>query len=156
MNPWLWVIVVAAVPVIVLLWRLYRLGREVQAARARESFRLQHEHLEALVLEKASASGVPRGLRWLACRFAPESEFAKERKTGRIIVIVGVTVEFQAIEGGDMEGIAAVPLPRQGCAVLQFARGEWTTAGRVIFNLSPNQVIEKFAHDYARLVPVYS
>ncbi len=156
MNPWFLTIPIAIVPIILLLWHFYGLGREIQAARARESFRLRREHLEALVLEKASKSGIPRGLRWLACQFSSETEFAKARKTGQIVAIVGVMVEFEAIEGGDMEGLPAVPLPRQGCAVLQFARGEWTTAGRVIFNLSPHQVVEKFAQEYSWLAPAHS
>jgi hypothetical protein len=156
MNPWLWTVPVALLAIVVVLWHFYGLGREIRAARARESFRLQHEHLETIVLERASASGIPRGLRWLACRFSSETEFAKERKTGRIVALVAVTVEFQAIEGSDMEGLPAVSLPRQGCAVLQFAHGEWTTTGRVLFNLSPSQVVEKFAHDYTRLAPVHS
>jgi hypothetical protein len=156
MNPWFWTIPVAVVPIIVVLWHFYGLGREIQAARARESFRLQREHLETLVLEKASASGSPRGLRWLACPFSSETEFAKERKTGRIVALVGVTVEFQAVEGGDMEGLPAVSLPRQGCAILKFAHGEWTTTGRVLFNLSPRQAVEQFAKEYARLAPAHS
>jgi hypothetical protein len=156
MNPWFWTIRIAVVPIVVLLWHFYGLGREIQAARARESFSLQREHLETLVLEKASASGIPRGLHWLACRFSSETEFAKERKTGRIVALVAVTVEFKAIEGGDMEGLPAVSLPRQGCAVLQFARGEWTTSGRVLFNLSPSRVVEQFAQEYTRLAPAHS
>jgi hypothetical protein len=151
MNPWLWTIPVAVLGIIFVLWHLYGLGREIRAARARESFRLRQEHLETLVLEKASASGMPRGLRWLTCRFSCEPAYAKERRTGRIVAIVGVTVEFQAIEGGDMEGLPAVPLPRHGCAVLHFGDGDWTCAGRVIFNLSPRQVLEQFAKEYTRL-----
>ena len=43
-------------------------------------------------------------------------------------------------------GRRAVFLPRRLPAVLHFVRGEWTTAGRVIFNLSPLQIQDQFSN----------
>lgn len=152
-NPWLWLVPVAGLLLILLLWRFYGLGRHIQAGRARESFRLQHERLEKLFLEKASAAGTPRGLRWIGCVFGEEAEFARERKTGLVVALVGVTINFEAIEGGDMEGLPAVSLPRMGSAVLHFVRGQWTTLGRAIFNLGPHEVLDHFASEYE---PIHS
>jgi hypothetical protein len=150
-NPWLFLVPVAGLLTLVMLWWFYGIGREIQAERARESFRLQHERLEKLFLEKASSTGLPRGLRWISCAFAPDVEFARDKSARQTVALVPVTVQFEAIEGGDMEGLPAVPLPRQGCAVLHFQRGEWSTTGRVIFNLQPAQVFEQFAGDFVRI-----
>ncbi|MCE9534031.1 MAG: hypothetical protein K8T89_23345 [Planctomycetes bacterium] len=147
---WSWIIL-AVVIAATIGWILRRMWREMQAERARELFRLQHERFEKHFFERAAASGVPRGLRWINCVFSNEMEFVRERATRQIAVLVGVTVEFAAIEGGDMEGLPAVPLPRHGSAVLLFERGEWTSAGRVIFNLAPREVVERFAIDYEPL-----
>jgi hypothetical protein len=149
--PWLLLVPVAASVLFFLVWRAYGIGREIQSERARESFRLQHEHLEKLFLEQASGTGLPRGLRWISCVFAPAVEFACERKTKKIVALVPLTVQFEAIEGSDMEGLPAVPLPRQGTGVLHFALGEWTTSGRVVFNLSPHETLQQFAGQYAPL-----
>jgi len=134
-----------------LFWRFYGIGRAIQSERARELFRLQHERIEKSFLEKAASTGLPRGLRWVRCAFSEQSSFARERETGSIVALVPVTIELEAIEGGDMEGLPAVPLPRQGSAVLNFTRGEWTTSGRVIFNLSPEQVLQQFSTHYEPL-----
>lgn len=149
--PWGWVLAAGGVLFPLLAWWFYGLGREIHAARARELFRLQHEHWEKLFLERAAASGLPRGLRWVDCTFAPDVEFARERSTRQVIALVPVTVQFEAVEGGDMEGLPAVPLPRQGTAVLRFERHEWTTAGRVVFNLAPADVLKHFAAEYEPL-----
>src|SRR5260370_1276496 len=101
--PWLWLLPVAGLLFLLLVWWFYGLGREIQAERARELFRLQHERLEKLFLEKASASGLPRGLRWVSCTFGVEAEFARARRTRQIIALVPVTVQFEACEGSDME-----------------------------------------------------
>jgi hypothetical protein len=149
--PWLWVLPAIGLMLLLVVWWFYGLGREIQSERARELFRLQHERLERLFLEKASVSGLPRGLRWAGCAFAPEAEFALERKTRKVVALVAVTVQFEAVEGSDMEGLPAVPLPRQGSAVLTFERHEWTTMGRVMFNLSPTEVLSHLSGEYEPL-----
>lgn len=150
-NPLLYLVPAGGLLTIILLWWFYGIGREIQLERARESFRLQHERLEKLFFEKASSTGLPRGLRWVSCTLAPETVFARERKTRLVVALAPATIQFEAVEGGDMEGLPAVPHPRHGCAVLHFMRGEWTTTGRVIFNLAPVEVLQHFANDFERL-----
>src|SRR5437588_10070705 len=112
MWPWLILGGVALVGLIVclaLLWRPVRLfGSQVRVERAREMFKLQRERLEAQFLKAAAASGKPRGLRWRDCQWENSVEFVRERKTGQIAALVGVTILFEAIPGGDMEGLPAV------------------------------------------------
>src|SRR5262249_10639740 len=88
-------VVVGGVAVL-LLWRPLRaFGREVQLERARELFKLQRERLEARFLNAAAASGKPRGLRWKDCQWDSEVAFVRERKTGQIAALLGVTIQFE-------------------------------------------------------------
>ncbi len=152
---WLWVVGgVAAIVVIVLLlaWRpLRRWGREVHAERARESFRLQRERLEAQFFDAAAASGKPRGLRWKECAFESSMELARDRATGQLIALVPVTIAFEAVAGGPMEGVEAVGNLRNATAVFAFERGHWTTSGRAVFNMNPDEALRHFGHQYERV-----
>lgn len=134
------------------IWRPLRaFGKEVQLERARELFKLQRERLEAHFFKAASSSGKPRGLRWKECQWEDTVEFVRERKTGQIAALAGVTISFEAIEGGDMEGVAAVGNLRNASAVFFFQGGHWLTVGKAVFNLNPNEVVERFAEQYERV-----
>lgn len=145
---WPWLVGAFALGLLWFLWHCRRLAPVVQAERARESFRLQVERLAHLFLEKAAGSGTPRGLRWIGCDFDSDVEFLREKRRKRTVAIVGATIRFEAIEGGEMEEVAAVPLPRQGSAILFFERGVWSTEGRTIFNLRPAQVAERLSTEF--------
>jgi hypothetical protein len=157
MTPGLWVaaaLAAAAVIAFVLGWRpLRRLGRELVAARAREAFRLQRERMETLFFDAAGATGKPRGLRWKECSFEPTMELVRERGTGLLLALVPVTIAFEAIEGGPMEGVEAVGNLRSATAVFTYVRGHWTTAGKAVFNLGPAETITHFAGQYERVQP---
>ncbi len=148
---WWWV-VIGAVAVLVLLlglaWRpLRRLAREAEAKHARRLFLRQREHLEADFLRAAVASGKPRGLHWKGCDWAGEVELARERGTGRLAALVGVTVAFEAVPGSDMEGLPAVGNLRNASAVFFFDRGRWHTVGRAVFNMNPDEAIAHFQYE---------
>ncbi len=129
-------------------------GGQVLQARARESFLLQREKLEAQFMSSAAATGKPRGLRWMDCDFGSELELARELATGQIVGLVPVTIRFEAVEGSDMEGLAAVGNLRNASAVFVFEKGQWQTAGKAVFNLNPLEVIEHFHQQYERMAPV--
>ncbi len=151
-NPWLYLVPIAGLLILIALWWFYGIGKEIQAERVRESFRLQRDRLEKLFFEKASSTGLPRGLRWISCAFNSDVVFAKDRKKRKVFVaLVSVSVQFEAIEGSDMEGLPAVPQVRHGSALLHFLHGDWTTFGKVIFNLGPVEVLDQFADDYEKL-----
>lgn len=149
---WLWGILIVLLIlglVGVLVWRPMRhFGREVQAERARELFVLQRERLEQQFHTAASATGLPRGLRWTNCAFEKDLELARDRKSGQLVAMVPVTISFEAIEGGDMEGVAAVGNLRNATAVFFFQRGQWETAGKAVFNLNPNEALQHFKNQY--------
>ena len=132
-----------------LAWRpLRRLGRDIQIERARELFLLQRERLEARFVTAASNSGKPRGLHWKACEFGADVAFARERRTGHVAALVGVTIRFEAVAGSDMEGLPAVNNLRDASAVFYFQRGHWETVGKAIFNMNPEQAVAHFHNQY--------
>jgi len=154
-NLWPWLI-----PVLLLLAvgaavffgrRLRTFSRAVNAARARELFKLQRERLEAQFLRAAGATGKPRGLRWVDCEWEDEVTFVRERQTGQLAALVGVTIQFEAIPGGDMEGLPAVGNLRNASAVFFFQGGHWQTVGKAVFNMNPDEAVQHFHNQYERL-----
>jgi hypothetical protein len=114
---------------------------------ARDVFHRRREWLEAEFLTQASRSGKPRGLEWVNCDFDDAVTFARDRQTGDLRALVGVTISFAATEGGGMEHVEAVGNLRAATAVFRFAEKRWSTDGRAVFNLTPNQTIERFCHE---------
>src|SRR5947209_6157261 len=102
----LWI--AAAVLVLACLLFFYWIGRGVDVVQARQQFQQQREHLEADFFSIASTSGKPRGLRWIGCDWEDLLAFARDRRSQQLTAIAGVTIRFEAIEGGDMEGLPAV------------------------------------------------
>jgi hypothetical protein len=140
----------AIVALLVLLVLVLQRGG-VSLLEARRVFQAQRAELEAAFFAAASASGKPRGLRWKACEWEPGVEFAREIATGRLAALVGVTIQFEAIEGGDMEGLPAVGNLRNASAVFFFHDGRWQTTGKAVFNLNPDEALAHFKNQYERL-----
>lgn len=115
--------------------RTWRLRRESQRAQA--EFRRQREVLEAKFFDLAAASGKPRGLRWVDIDWLDAVSFARDRQAGLLTAFVAVNIRFEAIEGGDMEDIAAVSSLRDAAAVFHYQHGHWGTGGRALFNMHP-------------------
>jgi hypothetical protein len=150
--PWPLVVVIGTVAAGLVLFLLWRVGaRAGSLERARTLFQAQRPQLEASFLAAAAASGKPRGLRWVGCEWEPGAEFARERATGRLAALVGVTIRFEAVEGSDMEGLAAVGNLRNASAVFFFHAGRWHTTGRAVFNLNPDEALAHFRNQYERL-----
>jgi len=105
----------------------------------------QREALQNELLAAAAATGKPRGLRWKQCELHPGQLFACDRVSRELIALVGTTVSFEAIPGGDMEDVEAVSNLRSATAVFFHRWGRWTTDGRVVFNLEPPQALQHFS-----------
>jgi hypothetical protein len=142
-----WVAVEVVVAAVAGRW-LWSVGRAVLAERARELFRLQHERFEEQVLAAASATGLPRGLRWSSCAINGDALLVRDLTNGGIVALVPVVIEFEPVEGSDMESVPAAREPRPATAVFAFTRGTWETNGRVIFNHTPEQAIAMFAPQF--------
>ncbi len=154
-EAWPWFLMLAVVfggVALALFWRPLRtFGQEIRLERARELFKLQRERLEAKFFTAAAGSGRTRGLRWKDCQWGQEFEFVRERRTGEIVALVGVTIQFEAVEGGDMEGLPAVENLRNASAVFFFHRGHWMTVGKAVFNMNPHEAVEHFKNQYERI-----
>lgn len=130
---------------LVLLVRgLWLLGRAVHVERCRELFRLQHERFEEQLLHAAAGTGLPRGLKWVACRITGDAVLVRDTATGSIMALVPVQIEFEPTEEDGMVDVPAAREPRLCTAVFTFHKGAWHTAGRVIFNHTPEQAIAAF------------
>jgi hypothetical protein len=127
---------------------LARWLRAREARRARESFRLRREMLEAKFFDLASRLGKPRGVRWRDCDWQEAVTFARDRRTGLLTAFASVNVSFEAIEGGEMEEVEHVGLLRDGCAVFHYQRGAWGTGGRVLFNMNPHDALARLESQY--------
>ena len=62
-----------------------------------------------------------------------------------------LTIQFEAIEGSDMEGLPAVGNLRNASGVFFFQAGQWSTVGRAIFNMNPDEAAAHFSNQYEKL-----
>ena len=118
------------------------LSTESDADRAARRFHKHRQLLRTQFLQMATTSGRPKGLRWSRCEWLSECVLARDSEPGQFSLFTGVNVWFEAIEGGDMEGVEAVSMVRDGCAVFHYRNGRWGSGGRVLFNMSPLRAAE--------------
>jgi len=136
---------VGVILVLCTAWRPVRSAlRENQFARLRKDFHHKRERLEAKFYDLASHSGKPRGLEWTNCDFDDDVVYARDRSSGQLSAFVGVTISFDAVEGGGMEHVEAVGNLRAATAVFRVEHGHWATDGRAIFNLNPSEAVRYF------------
>ncbi len=119
--------------------------RQQKLVDAQKLFQRLREQLEAKFVDKASASGKPRGLRWGDVDFERDATFARDKQSGRLSAFVGVTIKYEAIAGGGLDEVEAVANAKAATAVFNFEPpARWTTDGRAIFNLNPAEAIKHF------------
>ncbi len=137
-------VVVTLVALAALLRKPLRKWRQQQEAeQAMQAFRLQREQLEAKFFDLAGSRGVPRGLRWLECDWQNDVTFARDLGSGLLTAFVAVNIRFEALEGEDMEDVEAVSTLRDAAAVFHYQKGRWGTGGRSLFNMNPQDAIER-------------
>ena len=135
---------IGALLVALTIARMSLRNRRAHLKRAYEVFHREREWAEARFLTAARKSGRPRGLRWVDCDFEDGVVFARDRHNGVLRAFVGVTIRFEAIEGGGMEDVEAVSNLRAATAVFRFDEEKWCSDGRTIFNLNPEETIRHF------------
>lgn len=119
-----------------------------EALKAIERFQIQREMLEAKFFDLAQSLGKPRGLKWRDCEWFAQVVYARDRNSGLLTAFVGINVRFEAIEGGDMEGVAAVDTVRDAVAVFHFHQGTWGTGGKALFNMNPTDVVQRLSAQF--------
>lgn len=122
--------------------------RKREAQRAVRQFRQTRERLEAKFIDLAQALGKPRGLRWMDCDWLSAVTFARDRQTGLITAFAGINIRFEAIEGGDMEDVAAVGTLRDAVAVFHYHNGHWGTGGKALFNMNAEEAITRLTAQF--------
>lgn len=155
MEAYEWIIAVAAVLLLIaggvggiFAWQRWKLrSAEARMVRARGSFHLRREWLEARFVSLYSQGGAPRGLECIDCDFENNVTFARDRHSGQLRALVGVTIGFKAVEGGGMEDNPNVGNLRVATAVFHFDGAEWTSSGEPKFNLNPAQVIAHYPQE---------
>ena len=134
--------------VVLVAQRLWRRWRTAQLGAKRQLATLEFPELLAQLqqefLQAAQATGKPRGLRWKNCEMHTGELFATDRANGDLYALIGTTVSFEAIEGGGMEEVEAVSNLRAATAIFIHRGGKWTTDGRVVFNLEPEQALAHY------------
>ena len=139
----------------VLLWKPVRAWRRRrEAERGIRQFRLQREMLEARFFDIASHLGKPRDLRWVECDWLDAVTFGRDCKSGLLTAFVAVNIRFEAVEGGDMEGVAAVSNIRDAAAVFHYQFGRWGTGGRALFNMNPTDALVRLQGQYEPVTDV--
>lgn len=125
MSSWWWIVPIvgvtgSAAAFFALRGPLNRRRLAAEYSQARRTFHPQRERLEMKFLQLASKSGKPRGLRWVNCDFENGVAYARDRQTKALCAFVGVTISFEAVEGGGMEEVEAVGNLRAATAVFRF------------------------------------
>lgn len=138
---------VAGVAMAMALRPLSSARRAERLARAQRDFHRQREFLEAKFIERAAASGKPRGLRWIDVQFDDDVVYARDRRSRRLKALVAVAVSFEAVEGEGMEDVAAVSNVRAATAEFLHDGTRWATEGRVYFNLAPSGTVKYLRKD---------
>ncbi|HUQ72215.1 MAG TPA: hypothetical protein VM165_21995 [Planctomycetaceae bacterium] len=146
---WPWLIGVGVVLAIV--FTAIPMARAYRRCEAREGlrlFRLRREMLEARFFDLARTQDKPRGLRWIECDWQNAVTFAREKESGLLTAFVAVNIRFEAVEGGDMEGVAAVATIREAAAVFHYRQGVWGTGGRALFNMTPQDAVRQLTGQF--------
>lgn len=121
--------------------------RRARLQRARDLLHRRREWLEAEFVSRASESGRPRSLVWENCEFEDAVALARDRHSGQLRALVGVTITFTPSDDHGLEVPDAELSHRAATAVFRFDGAEWTTDGRAIFNLNPAETIRRYGHE---------
>ncbi|MDG1897842.1 MAG: hypothetical protein P8J37_23325 [Fuerstiella sp.] len=120
------------------------------AAKSRRvllSFQRHQQELQENFFVQAAATGKPRGLIWKNCEWLTTFALVEDVTQNMFTMFCGVNVFFEAVEGGDMEDLAAVSTVRDGSAVFHLQHGRWGSGGRILFNMPPATAAQTAAAD---------
>jgi len=116
-------------------------------AEVRRDFHRQRERLEAKFVQLGSYPMKRDTPRWNDCDFEDDVAFARNRSTGELTALVGVTLAMEDLDDRSTKNGEAVGNLRAATAVFRFHRGHWETEGRAIFNLTPVEAIRFYHRD---------
>jgi hypothetical protein len=150
MPGYLWALSAIVVVALAAAWMWFSLRRVMPQSRvveARRAFHRQRERLEGKFVQIGSSPAKPDTPRWADCEFEDDITFAKNRTTGELTALVGVTIEIEDIADWAARSGEAVGHLRAATAVFRFQRDHWETDGRAIFNLTPAEALRRYHRD---------
>lgn len=129
-----------------ILWRRMRAAQLLARQKlAKLQLQEQFDELTSAFLAAAQASGKPRGLAWKDCELSGVPVFTVDRVSGELYALLTATISFEAVEGGGMEDVEAVGNLRTATVIFVYRNQHWATDGRAVFNLEPDQVLDRFS-----------
>jgi len=145
---WLWLMPAVLVPGVaaafLLSYRRLRLfGHHVHIERAQQLFLMQRERLQEQFSRAAAVAGMGEPY-----EFEQDVTFVRERRTGHILALV----ELRLGNTGAADGTTPVGTPRKGSGIFFLERGHWHTAGKMIPEMSPLEVLDRLQGQYEPVV----
>jgi len=132
---------------------LQRWRRQRDIARALRQFRISREQLEARFEEVARSASKSLALKTASFEWHSEVAFGLSPESGLLTAFVSVSVRLgKADENGSPQPETETEtsaFPRNASAVFHYQDGVWGTAGRVLFNLEPDEALARFADQFA-------
>ncbi len=134
-----WVLCVALIPLGSLAaWLVVRRPmrdaiHSLSIDHARDQFRLHREGLEARFLTALARVDPIEKLRWDEATWPSEVVWARDRRTRRLLALVGVTFEVEPF------GIDAEPPVRHSTALFEFRKGKWHAEGKRLDEIRPDE-----------------
>ena len=92
-------------------------------------------------------SGQPRSLVWENCEFDDAVSLVRDRQSGQLRALVGVTIALAPIDDDRADSVETEVCQREATAVFHFDGSQWTTDGRAVFNLNPAETIQRYSHE---------
>lgn len=105
-------------------------GESRDAARARESFRLQREVLELRFVVAIAHEDPVEGPRWDDADWQTEVVWARDRHSRHLLALVGVCFEDLGFGAQDFE---------HATAIFEYRDGQWHAEGRHVDALRPSE-----------------
>jgi hypothetical protein len=136
MSPMLWA---ALIPVSALAaWLVVRRPlreaiEDLSIDQARDQFRLHREGLEARFLSALARVDPIEKLRWDEATWHNEVVWARDRRTRRLLALVGVTFEVEPF------GIDAEHPLRHSTALFEYRKGKWIAEGKRLDEIRPDE-----------------
>ncbi len=133
---WLWAVLVPGC--LVAAWWIVRRPlrdalEEMNVDRARDGFRLQRERLEAQFLSALGRLDPIEKLRWDDAHWRDEVVWARDRRTRRLLAMVGVSFDSESF--GDFPDCPV----RHATAIFEYRKNAWVAEGKRLDEIRPDE-----------------
>ena len=150
MADYWWVVVAGIAAGAWCVWRWFPVRKPLPASRlaeARRDFHRQRERLEAKFVQLGAYPAQRDAPRWMDCDFEDGVAFARNRTTGELTALVGVSIEMEDLNAASTQAGQGTTIHRAATAVFRFLGNRWETDGKAIFNFTPTEAIRFYQRD---------